>query len=292
MKFQTFAVILATALLAACQNTPGSAPLTQSTGRQVQHIWQNLPQTQAEFEAQTADIRRAAQGQAVQQTQHFDGDWHPVAQKDLQGFYRESYGLQDNGLYLMQDFYGNGRPQTSLFYGTQPEDTASEDARGYLALYKPDGALDMVQYSVNNEFYSSNNFCGGSVCLRFNQRGARFEEIVLKQGKTLAVRTFENNVLARYEAFYPNGQTAYLIEAQGFGDPKNYRKTQQYYLPDGEKSDGKPDVVEFIQLEREVLAAEQEAYRREADETAWQDAAAGYPEIEQQIENMRIWNAY
>lgn len=292
MNISLSALLLASVLLTACQTTTNSLQQTQSTSKHIQQTWQNLPQTQAEFDAKTVQIRRTAQGKAVQKTLYFDANWQPVAQKDPQGFYRQSYGLQDNGLYLMQDFYGNGKPQTALFYGTQPENTYSGSARGFLATYKPDGTLETVWYNVNDEFYSNINLCGSEICSRFDQRDTRFTETVFKQGKTLAVRSFENDVLARYEAFYPNGKTAYLIEARDFGNPKTYRISQQYYLPSGEKSARKPTVAEFAQLERDVLVVEQQAYQREAGETAWQDAVEGYPLIKQQIDIIRRDGGY
>lgn len=292
MKSKLLILILTSSLLAACQTTSNHPPQAQSTTEKIQHIWQNLPQTQAEYDAKTADIRRAAQGKTVQQTLYFNSAWEPVAQKDPQGFYRQSYGLQENGLYLMQDFYANGKPQTSLFYGTQPEDADSASARGYLATYTAEGALDSVSYNVSNDFLSNINFCAHEICLRFDQHGTRFDEKVLQQGKTLAVRTFEANVLARYEAFYPNGQTAYLIEAKGFADPKTYRMTQQYYLPNGEKSAGKPNIAAFAQLRRDVLAAELQGHQRKIADTAWQDAEDGYPLLRQLINDMRHDGGY
>lgn len=292
MKYTISTALCCTAFLIACQNVTFATPQPQAPSLLSQPVWRNLPQTQADIKAKAAEIRRAAQGKRVQQTLYFNADWQLVSQKDPKGFYRQSYGLQKNGLYLMQDFYANGTPQAELFYGTKPENSDYTDVRGYLISYKRDGGLDMIWDITDQDVYNNITFCAGEPCFQLNSQGDKFEETVLKQGKILAKRVFDNPVLARYEAFYPNGKKAYMIEATDFNHPKSYRMTQQYYLPNGAKSQNKPHNPEFTALEHNILTIEKQAANREVQETAWQDAIDGYPLIEQQIQIIRRDGSY
>ena len=73
-------------------------------GRPLLDALDHLPQTEVAFLKRTKAIQEVAKAQSVKETVYFDKDWNLVESKDPQGYYRESYGLQDNGLYLIQDF--------------------------------------------------------------------------------------------------------------------------------------------------------------------------------------------
>lgn len=286
MKILPFA-LLSSVLLSACQTAPSPKQLPIfNSAEQIQTIWQNLSQPSNELDKRMQTLREFVQTQTVQQTLYFDADWNPVAQKDPQGYYRLSYGLQDNGLYLMQDFYGDGKEQTSPFYGTQPENTDSTSARGHLILYSRTGAVEEVYYVVHDDYYqvvSADSHTG--MAWRKRQQGARSEETLISAGKVIATMLYDTNTLARYEAFYPNGQTAYMIEAKGFSSPRTYRLTSQYYLPSGEKSKDKPNHPEFIQLKNLVLKIEKQLLGREEADSVWLDAEQRFPLVREYIEN-------
>ena len=242
--------------LSACQSLPSSQDYAD-----VDH----LPQTEAAFLKRTKAIQEVAKAQSVKETVYFDKDWNLVENKDPQGYYRESYGLQDNGLYLIQDFYAEGHKQTGLFYGIDIQDPHSERSRGYLSLYNKAGKMVQVMFVFDNERYNLNGFCQEVLCLEEKQIPQKNDKKILKDGKTIETTISTNEESGAYQEqikrWYANGQTASIVEVSGNESSSDEaQRKEQYFLEDGTASASEPETESYRALKEAVEAVNQAVF--------------------------------
>ena len=242
--------------LSACQSLPSSQDYAD-----IDH----LPQTEAAFLKRTKAIQEVAKAQSVKETVYFDKDWNLVENKDPQGYYRESYGLQDNGLYLIQDFYADGHKQTGLFYGIDIQDPHSERSRGYLSLYNKEGKMVQVMFVFDNERYNLNGFCQGVLCYEGKKTQRQHDEKVLKDGKAIETTVLTTEESGDYQGqtkrWYANGQAASIVEVSGneYTSDEPQRK-EQYFLEDGTATASEPETESYRALQEAVEAVEQAVF--------------------------------
>lgn len=251
--------VLLSLVLSACQSTP-------KEDRNVYTNINELPQTQADFLKRTAAAQEAAKGLPVQKVIYFDAEWNVKEQADPKGFYRESYGLQDNGLYLMQDFFADGRKQTDVFYGVNIESPLTSSVRGYLAVYTPEGKLDAVYFNHDNKQFNRIGFCDdGSMCAeqRLSENGS--SETIYYKGKKIDEWSRTGGRIEYEESrkhWYLNGQMAMSLNAR----KETNRKTTieiQYRLEDGTLSTVEPATESYRFIKQKIIDTERDVYGRE-----------------------------
>ena len=243
--------------LSACQSLPGSS----QDYADVDH----LPQTEAAFLKRTKAIQEVAKAQSVKETVYFDKDWNLVESKDSQGYYRESYGLQDNGLYLIQDFYADGHKQTDLFYGIDIQNGKSSSSRGYLSTYDKQGKLGWVRFGFDDVRHNLNGFCQEVLCFESKQTQWKYEEKVLKDGKTIETTVSTSEESGAYQEqikrWYANGQTASIVEVSGNESSSDEaQRKEQYFLEDGTASASEPETESYRALKEAVEAVNQAVF--------------------------------
>ncbi len=249
-------LLLSSALLTACTTLAAVPPADTSEA---------LPRNAAEALRRAQPLQEAAQKQKVVKTLYFDADWQPVETLPADGYYRQSYGLQDNGLYLVQDFYANGKKQTDWFYGTDETKTDSTDTRGYIALYDQEGRLKMSADYINTNRYHRLDWCDGILCAdshftdRLNQ--GRY---LAADGSRLAEWTQATNeqgdLVATMQYWYPNHQLASYSISRPAADAQSDTTNNMYYSEDGTLLPGEPATPAYQNLKTAVQRIDRQAF--------------------------------
>lgn len=225
--------------LSACQS------LSQPNGYA---DYENLPRSEAEFLKRTADIQKAASGLKPQRIIYFDKDWAETEAPDTKGYFRKSYGLQDNGLYLLQDFFHSGKKQTSLFYGNSENNGYTSNTQGYIALYNEHGQPDSIEYIINSETRNSHVFCSAKLCA---QHKPEFFA-VFKNNRKILERQWnigQDGNITEQTVWYENGKkAAYRQEKQADENGSSQLLQNRYWLEDGSESSTQPDTQTYHAL--------------------------------------------
>ncbi|SNU79123.1 Uncharacterised protein [Neisseria zoodegmatis] len=257
--------VLAALALGACQTIPTNNDVF-ATNHTV-----SLPQTEAEFLKRTAHLQQAAKGQSVKEIIYFDENFDLSETPVDKGYFRKSYGLQSNGLYLAQDFFADGRKQTDLFYVTNANYPDSAHARGHLSIYNDQGKLSSVQYVISDSRYSRIDFCkNGELCAEQHFTENTEKEALYLNGKKIdewLVTRKSTGTESSRKLWYPNGKQAYYglttVDYEEGQDSK-----EEYWLEDGTSTgDKKPDSEAFRSLENTIVDIERQAYDRQPMET-------------------------
>ena len=252
-------------LLSACQSLP-----TKNDYADTEH----LPQTEAAFLQRTHAQQTLMQGQQVKEQIYFNRNWQHVYTPDPQGYYRQSYGLQDNGLFLVQDFFADGRKQTDAFYSADVRNSDAATARGYLSVYDEAGRLLQVYFIPEANHFRMNGFCGGVLCIEHVVEGNRSDQRFLKDGKRIEqLIENENDSTAEWQLqrWYANGRPALKdIRSTEMADAEGKVYRRQYWLPDGVETKNEPDDERFKALEQQILAIEKTVYGQDRNERSAQ----------------------